>query len=227
MTRAEPVPPLRTAGRPSARPSLGPRTRKAVLSAHVGVSVGWLGVEAVQVLLGLWALALDDVQRVRAAYLVMELVGTALVPPVALVSLITGLVLGLGTRWTVLGHYWVLVKLGINVSLIVAGHQLFKSWLRTQASAALHDPTHLQGPRTLSAVLVAGLITALGLLVTATVVSVHKPWGRTPWWERRRRDRAASQDWAVRKPIRVWDDPSGATNGGSSSASRADRRTVP
>lgn len=172
-------PAARTAGRPAARRYLGRRVRTALLAAHVSVSVGWLGVEAVQVVLGLSALAAGDIRRVHATYLTMELVGTTLVPPVAVASLLTGLALAWGTKWTVLGHWWVVVKLAINVGLIITGHELFRTWLGAQAaSAGVPQP---QDPGTAPELLLVGLFTALALLISATVVSIYKPWGRTPF----------------------------------------------
>jgi hypothetical protein len=79
-----------------------PRLRKLLLTCHITLSVGWLGVEAAQVALGNAGLVTGDAARMRAVYLVMELLGTALVPPLAVGSLLTGILLGLGTPWGLL-----------------------------------------------------------------------------------------------------------------------------
>ncbi len=51
----------------------------------------------------------------RAAYLVMELIGWFVLVPLSLASLLTGLVQALGTKWGLFRHYWVLFKLLITV----------------------------------------------------------------------------------------------------------------
>jgi len=94
------------------------RLRKLLLTCHITLSVGWLGVEAAQVALGSTGLLTGNAARMWAVHLVMELLGTALVPPLAVGSLLTGILLGLGTAWGLISHYWVLAKLILNLALI-------------------------------------------------------------------------------------------------------------
>lgn len=159
-----------------------PRVRKLVLTLHIALSVSWLGVEATQVVLGLTAVATGDAERLKATYVVMQLVGTRIVPVAALGSLLTGLLLGLGTAWGVFRHYWVTAKLVINVMVILAGHEVFRFWLNQQARVVLSTPLDTLTTADVGSVrlrLLAGLSTALVLLATAAVLSVYKPWGRT------------------------------------------------
>lgn len=159
-----------------------PRVRKLVLTLHIALSVSWLGVEATQVVLGVSAVATGDAERLKATYVVMQFVGTRIVPPAALGSLLTGLLLGLGTAWGVFRHYWVTTKLLINVMVILAGHEVFRFWLNQQARVVLGTPVATLTTADVGSVrlrLLAGLSTALVLLTVATVLSVYKPWGRT------------------------------------------------
>jgi hypothetical protein len=75
-----------------------PRLRKFALTAHVVLSVGWLGAVAVSLALAIAGLTGQDDQVVRAAYLAMNTIGESVLVPLALASLLTGLVLSLGTR---------------------------------------------------------------------------------------------------------------------------------
>src|SRR5882672_9318044 len=99
--------------------TMTPRLRKFALTAHVTSSVGWLGAVAGVLALAVAGLTSQDVQKVRAAYLAMEMIGRFVLVPLALASLLTGLVQSLGTTWGLCRHYWVLFKLLINVGALV------------------------------------------------------------------------------------------------------------
>ena len=51
----------------------------------------------------------------RAAYLAMELITWYIIVPLALSSLLTGLVMSLGTKWGLFRHYRVLLSLLLTV----------------------------------------------------------------------------------------------------------------
>ena len=93
---------------------LTPRLRKLALTAHVTASVGWLGAVLAFLALSVAGLTSQNPQTVQGAYLVMELTGWAILVPLSLASLLTGLVCSLGSTWGLFRHYWVLFKLAIN-----------------------------------------------------------------------------------------------------------------
>lgn len=152
-----------------------PRLRAAALTVHITSSVGWLGAVVVFLVLAVAGLVGTDPAAVRAAYLVMELIGWAVLVPFSAVSLLSGLVQALGTGWGLVRHYWVLVKLLITV-LATAILLLYVPTLGALALAAV-DPGRDDPFRSPSPVLHAGA--ALILLLLATVLSVVKPAGRT------------------------------------------------
>lgn len=184
-----------TAHGPSARPAPRPRTppaagrvrrlpqrwRKAILTLHVTVAVGWVGIEIAQLLLGLIGLSTDDAELVRATRVVMELLGIELIAVIAWTTLLTGLLLATATKWGLLKHYWIVTKLVVNIVLMLNGHFFLQHWLREQAEVG-------KAPESLSVQLVISMSIALVLLVSATALSVYKPWGKT----RRRRPAAQS-----------------------------------
>src|SRR5215207_577011 len=94
---------------------MAPRLRKFTLTAHVAFSVGWLGAVAGFLALAIAGLTSQDAQKVRAAYLAMELIARFVIVPLNLASLLTGLVQSLGTKWGLFRHYWILVKLLITI----------------------------------------------------------------------------------------------------------------
>jgi hypothetical protein len=82
------------------------RVRKFALTAHVVSSVGWLGSIAGVLALAITGSSSDDVETVQAAYLAMEVTAWVVLVPLALASLLTGLVQSLGTKWGLFRHYW-------------------------------------------------------------------------------------------------------------------------
>src|SRR3712207_7253429 len=91
--------------------NMTPRLRKFALAAHLAFSVGWIGTVAGYIALDVAAATSQDAQTLRAAYLAMELIAWYAIVPLALASLLTGLVMSLGTRWALFRHYWVLISL--------------------------------------------------------------------------------------------------------------------
>lgn len=87
--------------------TMGPRLRKAVLTAHVTTSIGWLGAVVVYLVLDVAAVYSDDVGTVRAAYLAMELTIWYAIVPLAVAAVVIGVVNALGTPWGLFRHYWV------------------------------------------------------------------------------------------------------------------------
>jgi len=171
-----------------------PRLRKLALTAHVTSSVGWLGAVAGVLAPALVGLTSQDIQIVRAAYLTMELIGWFVLVPLALASLVTGLLQSLGTTWGLFRHYWVLFKLLINVSAMVVllMYMQTPSYLAGVAAETTLSNDDLGVLRTPSVVLHSVL--ALLLLLVATVLAVYKPRGMTRYGARQRHEqRAVSQ----------------------------------
>jgi hypothetical protein len=92
-----------------------PRVRKFALSAHLTFSAGWIGAVLAYLGLGVAAATSEDVQTVRAAWTAMELTGWYVIVPLALASLLTGLVMALGSKWGLFRHYWVLISFALTV----------------------------------------------------------------------------------------------------------------
>ncbi|GAA4892145.1 membrane protein [Streptomyces coeruleoprunus] len=136
------------------------------------MAVGWVGIEIVQLLLGLIGLSTDDAGLVRATHVVMEILGIELIAVIAWTTLLTGLLLATATQCGLLKQYWIVTKLVVNIALMLNGHFFLQHWLRQQAEAG-------KATESLSLQLVISIGTALVMLVSATALSVYKPWGKT------------------------------------------------
>jgi hypothetical protein len=157
--------------------TLAPRTRKLALITHVGASVGWLGAVLSSLVLAVIGLASHDSTLVRAIYLTLQTIGWYVLIPLSLASLLTGLVQALGTHWGLLRHYWVLVKLLMN--LFATGVLL----LYMQTLGGLADAARIASPSGASQLgnpsPVLHSAGAVVLLISALMLSVFKPRGLT------------------------------------------------
>ena len=162
-------------------PQMPPTVRKTMVVVHVVTSVSWLALMLCLLTLGGEALATDDADTLRTAYRAMALLGDALVLPLSLLSLLSGLVLALGTPWGLFRYRWVSTKFWLT--LVAAAASIF------QLTARLHEAArvvaqHPAGP--ISAMhlgfmrynLVIIPVIALAVYLANVVLSVFKPWGR-------------------------------------------------
>lgn len=171
--------------------SMRPGLRKFVLTAHIASSVGWLGAVAAYLVLAIAALISQDAQTARAAYPVMELIGWFAIVPLALASVLIGVVNALGTPWGLFRHYWVLAKflLTIFATIILLLHM--PSVSHFAGVAAETDFAHLGGGLR-SEILHAG--GGLLVLLVTTTLSVYKPRGMTGYgWRKQHEQRMALQ----------------------------------
>ena len=157
---------------------LTPRLQKVALLAHVTTSVGWIGAVASFFVLAIAGLTSTDPQIVRGAYLGMDLTTRFVIVPLALASLLTGLVSSLGTTWGLFRYYWVLVKVVMTVAATIVllihlqpiGH-LAQVALETTSFSSDVDRLRVQ--------LLAAAAAAIVVLLVITALSVYKPRGRT------------------------------------------------
>ena len=162
--------------------------RKLVLTVHVVVSVGWIGIEAGLLALGLTGLYTRDREVLGAVYAAAGLFGGIFLVPVSMVTLVTGVLLSFGTPWGVVRHYWVLVKLVLTVALVASGILVLNRRLQEAAVSVSEVPLSTLTSADVGALrlqIIAAVSVALLMLVAATTLSVYKPWGKT-WFGRRK-----------------------------------------
>jgi hypothetical protein len=161
---------------------MSPAVRKGMLAVHLTCSVGWIGAVATYLALGIAAKTSDDPASIRSAWWAMERLGWTVIVPLALASLATGVVMGLGTRWGLLRYYWVTFALVMTAAstVVLVVHMRDVSALADHAREA--SATEL---RALGGDLVhAGL--ALVVLLVILVLNIYKPPGMTRYGWRRR-----------------------------------------
>jgi hypothetical protein len=155
-----------------------------VLVLHVVMGIGWMGVDIALFVLLMTARTTDDARLVVSGFNAIRLIVPVAVPPLSLGILATGLTLGLGTRWGLVRYWWVLVKLVLAVVMTVLVYVSLvpgvtsMAVLATTTSSADAVRASL-GP--LPTVLLFPPIVSFLMLGTATILSIFKPWRRTPW----------------------------------------------
>ena len=163
-----------------------PRLRKFALAAHIALAVGWIGAVAGYIALDVAAAMSQDAQTLRAAYLAMEVIAWYVIVPLALASLLTGLVMSLGTKWGLFRHYWVLISLLLTIIATVV--LLVETQTISYFADIAADPTTSGDDlRALGSTLVHSVGGAVVLFVIL-VLNVYKPRGMTQYGWRKQQD---------------------------------------
>ncbi|MFF9913422.1 DUF2269 domain-containing protein [Streptomyces sp. NPDC013457] len=149
--------------------------RRALLVVHVAVSVAWLGLSVGLLTLGIAAYTTGDSSLTEASYRAMKVFADWLLAPVAVVTLVSGLVLSLGTPWGLARHRWVWIKFWITLATAAATVFALRPQIEHAAAAGVPDPSLVSAPT---------VSTTAYLFMTA--ISVLKPWGLTRRGRRRR-----------------------------------------
>jgi hypothetical protein len=170
-TALDPDRPAAPAPRPGARPvprrrgfRWSRRGRLVLLVAHVLSSVGWFGVAGAMAVFALVADVADDAVLAGALYRSMD-VALVLTVGGALASGLTGVLLGLGSRWGLIRYWWVVLKEVATVAVLLTDLVIVRT-----ALAAVVDG---RAVRTLTHPTIAHCVVLAG----ATVLSIVKPFG--------------------------------------------------
>ena len=169
--------------------TMSPGLRKFALATHLTVSVGWIGAVLAYVALGIAASNSRNAGTVRGAWVAMEITGWYMIVPLAVASLITGLIMALGTRWGLFRHYWVLISLILTVLAVVV--------------LVLHMPTVSSMAELARSAEDAAALDELGgdlfhsgiglaLLLVIQVLNVFKPRGMTRYGRRKQSERRSA-----------------------------------
>lgn len=172
--------------------SISPGGRRLILSLHLAVSVGWIGAVAAYLALDVATVATDDPAILRAAYVGMEIIVRSVIVPLAIASLISGIVISLWTRWGLFRHYWVVTSLLLTV-LATAVLLSETRTVRALADIAVDPSTTPEKLASLNSTVVHSIG---GMLVLGTIlmINVFKPRGMTRygWRKQQASQRGAS-----------------------------------
>jgi len=173
-----------TGGRGSARPArtrperrLGRRTRKAVLTAHIVSAGAWIGMDVVMGVLVVTAMVTGSTSTEALCCRALELFAVWPLFGAGVATLVSGVVLGLGTSYGLVRYWWVAAKLVINLVLVTLVALLLRPGVAEAArygeALAAGRPSDID----LSSMFMPPLVSTTALIV-ATTLSVFKPFGR-------------------------------------------------
>lgn len=161
------------------------------LSVHLSVSVGWIGAVVAYLALGVATVVGDDVQTMRGGWSAMKVVGWYVIVPLAGASLLTGVVLALGTKWGLFRHYWVSISFFLTSisTLILILHM-------PTVSATAEHAQRLEGAalEALGGDLFHPAV-GLAVLLLVQVLNIYKPAGVTRYgWRKQQQERAVASE---------------------------------
>ena len=159
-----------------------PSLRRALLTVHIVVSVGWVGAAAAFLAVAVGATAVHDAAVIQGLYLAMEWMGVYALAPLSVLSLLSGVVQAAAGPWGLMRHWWVVMKLSLTVlaTLVLLA---YLSTLSVLAIEAAQPSPSVVLPSSSPVVHAGG---GLLVLLVAVVLSVYKPRGLTPFgWSKR------------------------------------------
>ena len=145
-----------------------PFLRKLVLTVHIIVSVGLLGDSAGYLAVAIRGAISTDPLLANSSYQILPMFAFVFGIPLSFAALLTGVLLGLGTKWGVFRYPWVTTKLLLILSVIAVGALVLKGGM----NAMLSSRGGAEGR------LIAGAAYDVVALIVATVLAVFKPGGR-------------------------------------------------
>lgn len=148
--------------------TLGAVPRRTCLTVHIVAGVGLLGSVAAVLAINIRAAATADAELAAASYDLLAMFTVLFGIPLSLVALISGIALGLSSKWGVLRSRWVVAKLALLVGVILVG-----ALVLGPGTDAMRG-----GDGDAEARLIAGSAYDVVALLLATGLSVFKPRGR-------------------------------------------------
>jgi hypothetical protein len=153
-----------------------PPTRKGVLVAHIVAAGAWIGLDVMLGVLVFTPLLTADPAVAALCYQVLPLLFWPILVS-GLACLATGVVLGMGTHHGLVRHWWVLVKLILNLVLTSLVVVLLGPGMAEAAEAGRRLAAGGPAGIDLSNLVFPPIVSGTSLVV-ATVLAVFKPWGR-------------------------------------------------
>jgi Predicted integral membrane protein (DUF2269) len=150
------------------RLAFSPFLRKLVLTIHIIVSVGLLGDSAGYLAVAIRGAIASDPLIANSSYQMLRMFAFVFGIPLSFAALLTGALLGLGTKWGMFRYPWVTTKLLLIVSVIAVGALVLNGGMNAM----------LSGRGGAEGRLISGASYDVVALTVATALGVFKPGGR-------------------------------------------------
>lgn len=163
--------------RPAVRWRLGVGTRKGVLVVHIAAAGAWLGVDVVMAVLVFRALLTEDGRAKALSFRALELIAVGPLLACGLLCLLSGILLGLSSRYGLVRYWWVAAKLVLNLVLTGLVLVALAPEVAAHAEQARQFDAGLPVPLEVGQLIFPPIVSPTALLV-AMILAVFKPWGR-------------------------------------------------
>jgi uncharacterized membrane protein len=148
-----------------------------VLTVHILGAGAWIGIDLVLGVLVFTALLTTSTDTEALCLRVLELFAVWPLLTAGVVTLLSGVLLGLGTKYGLLRYRWVAVKLVLNVVLLALIVAALRPGLAEAAAYGEQVAAGVRGSSDVGSLAFPPVVSGIAL-VTATILSVFKPWGR-------------------------------------------------
>jgi hypothetical protein len=152
--------------------------RKFFLTVHVTTSVALVGAVSCFLVVAISGLVVSVPLVVAGSYLIMQLLTWWIIVPLAAAALLLGVLQSLITPWGLFRHYWLIFKLALTLLAVVVLLLQIPTIDALAEAAMITDFSELQAGRAGMVLHSAG---GLVVLLLATILSVYKPRGVTPY----------------------------------------------
>jgi uncharacterized membrane protein len=144
---------------------------------HIASAGAWLGVDVVMAVLVFRALLTDDGRAKALSFRALELIAVGPLLACGLLCLLSGILLGLSSRYGLVRYWWVAAKLVLNLALTGLVLVALAPEVATHAEQARQFDAGLPAPLEVGQLIFPPIVSPTALLV-AMVLAVFKPWGR-------------------------------------------------
>jgi hypothetical protein len=156
---------------------LGHRLRKMVLLLHIVAGGTWFGLDVAMAVVVFTAIA-NDSATVRAYTLqALQLITVWPMFSAAMLSLITGILLGLGTKYGLVRYWWVAIKLVLNLILATLIVTSLRGEVTNAASLGAQLASGADVQWNFTNMIYPPIVSPTALTI-AFLLAVFKPWGR-------------------------------------------------
>jgi hypothetical protein len=162
--------------RPTVRWRLGVNTRKGVLLVHIASAGAWIGIDVVMAVLVFTALLSDDDRTKALSFRALELVAVGPLLATGVVCLLSGVLLGLSSRYGLVRYWWVTIKLVLNLLLSALVLVALAPEIADAAERARQFDAGVPAPLGIGDLVFPPIVSPTALVV-AFVLAVFKPWG--------------------------------------------------
>ena len=144
---------------------------------HIVSGGAWIGIDVAMGVVIFTALLAEDGNTRALCYRALELFAVWPLLTAGLLSLASGVVLGLGSKWGLIRYWWVAIKLVLNVVLVALVPVLLRPQVIEMAEQGRRFMAGEPASLAVGDLIFPPIVSPSALLI-AFVLAVFKPWGR-------------------------------------------------